>query len=161
RAAAALATHIGRVSRVRWRRARSRAVHQTGAGTRPDTPRNPRSRQSPIGRGSDAMSARPRPARTKGDAAGEPSQRARHLLRRVAGLPADVRPRPAEPIVDGLSCRRESDVGEAAMKKGSIAAWSDVSALTSAGTVAATVLCCLPFATGVAGAALAAVGALL
>lgn len=37
--------------------------------------------------------------------------------------------------------------------------WSELGALTSAGTVAATILCCLPFATGVLGAALAAVGA--
>ena len=37
--------------------------------------------------------------------------------------------------------------------------WSDVGALTSAGTVAATVLCCLPFATGIIGASVAAVGA--
>jgi len=32
-------------------------------------------------------------------------------------------------------------------------------ALTSAGTVAATILCCLPFATGIIGASVAAVGA--
>jgi hypothetical protein len=31
--------------------------------------------------------------------------------------------------------------------------------LTSAGTVAATILCCLPFATGIIGASVAAVGA--
>ena len=37
--------------------------------------------------------------------------------------------------------------------------WSDVGALTSAGTVAATILCCLPFATGILGASAAAVGA--
>ena len=37
--------------------------------------------------------------------------------------------------------------------------WSDVGALTSAGTAAATVLCCLPFATGIIGASVAAVGA--
>ena len=37
--------------------------------------------------------------------------------------------------------------------------WSDVGALTSAGTVAATILCCLPFATGIIGASVAAVGA--
>ena len=37
--------------------------------------------------------------------------------------------------------------------------WSEVAALMSAGTVAATILCCLPFATGVVGASVAAVGA--
>ena len=37
--------------------------------------------------------------------------------------------------------------------------WSDVGALTSAGTVAATILCCLPLATGIIGASVAAVGA--
>ena len=37
--------------------------------------------------------------------------------------------------------------------------WSEVGALTSAGTVAATILCCLPFATGIIGASVAAVGA--
>lgn len=37
--------------------------------------------------------------------------------------------------------------------------WSELGALTSAGTVAATVLCCLPFATGIVGASVAAVGA--
>ena len=37
--------------------------------------------------------------------------------------------------------------------------WSDVGALTSAGTVAATILCCLPFATGIIGASVAAFGA--
>jgi MerT mercuric transport protein len=47
------------------------------------------------------------------------------------------------------------------MKKGSAAQWSDVGALTTAGTVAATILCCLPFATGVVGAALAAFGSRL
>jgi hypothetical protein len=39
------------------------------------------------------------------------------------------------------------------------ARWSEVGALTGAGTIAATVLCCLPFATGIVGAGLAAVGA--
>src|SRR5262245_53528413 len=38
---------------------------------------------------------------------------------------------------------------------------SDLGALTTAGTVAATIFCCLPFATGVVGAALAAFGARL
>lgn len=47
------------------------------------------------------------------------------------------------------------------MKKGSVASWSDVGALTTAGTVAATIFCCLPFATGVVGAAFAAFGARL
>ena len=37
--------------------------------------------------------------------------------------------------------------------------WSDIAALTSAGTVAATILCCVPFATGILGASVAAVGA--
>jgi hypothetical protein len=37
--------------------------------------------------------------------------------------------------------------------------WSEVGALTSAGTVAATILCCLPFATGVVGATVAGIGA--
>ena len=37
--------------------------------------------------------------------------------------------------------------------------WSEVGALTSAGTVAATIFCCLPFATGIVGASVAAVGA--
>ena len=37
--------------------------------------------------------------------------------------------------------------------------WSEVGALTSAGTVAATILCCLPFATGLIGASVAAAGA--
>lgn len=37
--------------------------------------------------------------------------------------------------------------------------WSEIGALTTAGTVAATILCCLPFATGVIGASLAAIGA--
>ena len=37
--------------------------------------------------------------------------------------------------------------------------WSEVGALTSAGTVAATILCCLPFATGIVGASVAAFGA--
>ena len=46
------------------------------------------------------------------------------------------------------------------MKK-AVAHWSDLGALTTAGTVAATIFCCLPFATGVVGAALAAFGARL
>jgi len=37
--------------------------------------------------------------------------------------------------------------------------WSEVGALTSAGTAAATILCCLPFATGVIGATVAGLGA--
>ena len=37
--------------------------------------------------------------------------------------------------------------------------WSELGALTSAGTVAATILCCLPFATGVIGATVAGIGA--
>ena len=37
--------------------------------------------------------------------------------------------------------------------------WSEVGALTSAGTVAATILCCLPFATGIIGATIAGFGA--
>src|SRR5215471_9483794 len=47
------------------------------------------------------------------------------------------------------------------MKKDSAAHWSELGALTTAGTVAATIFCCLPFATGVVGAALAAFGARL
>jgi len=47
------------------------------------------------------------------------------------------------------------------MTKSSAAQWSDLGALTTAGTVAATIFCCLPFATGVVGAALAAFGARL
>src|SRR5262245_14229392 len=39
--------------------------------------------------------------------------------------------------------------------------WSELGALTSAGTVAATLLCCLPFATGIMSAGLAAAGARL
>ena len=39
--------------------------------------------------------------------------------------------------------------------------WSEFGALTSAGTVAATIFCCLPFATGVIGAGIAAFGARL
>ncbi len=46
------------------------------------------------------------------------------------------------------------------MKK-TMAQWSDLGALTTAGTVAATIFCCLPFATGVIAAALAAFGARL
>ena len=37
--------------------------------------------------------------------------------------------------------------------------WSELGALTSAGTVAATILCCLPFATGIIGATVAGIGA--
>ncbi|HEY3885481.1 MAG TPA: mercuric transporter MerT family protein [Vicinamibacterales bacterium] len=47
------------------------------------------------------------------------------------------------------------------MKSTSPTWWSDVGALTTAGTVAATIFCCLPFATGVLGAAIAALGAKL
>jgi uncharacterized membrane protein YdjX (TVP38/TMEM64 family) len=43
--------------------------------------------------------------------------------------------------------------------KASTQRWSELGALTSAGTVAATILCCLPFATGIVGATVAAVGA--
>jgi len=39
-----------------------------------------------------------------------------------------------------------------------LAKWSDVGAITSAGTVAATIFCCLPFATGLIGAGVAAFG---
>ena len=45
--------------------------------------------------------------------------------------------------------------------KNSLPHWSDVGALTTAGTVAATIFCCLPFATGVVGTAVAAFGARL
>lgn len=37
--------------------------------------------------------------------------------------------------------------------------WSEIGALSAAGTVAATILCCVPFATGLLGAVLAAFGA--
>jgi len=47
------------------------------------------------------------------------------------------------------------------MAKNSPPLWSDVGALATAGTVAATIFCCLPFATGLLGAALAAFGARL
>src|SRR5215471_8543401 len=47
------------------------------------------------------------------------------------------------------------------MKKDSAAHWSELGALTTAGTVAATIFCCLPFATSVVGAAVAAFGARL
>lgn len=39
--------------------------------------------------------------------------------------------------------------------------WSEAGAVTSAGTVAATIFCCLPFASGVVGAGVAAFGAQL
>lgn len=38
------------------------------------------------------------------------------------------------------------------------AKWSEVGALTTAGTVAASIFCCLPFATGIIGASVAAFG---
>jgi len=37
--------------------------------------------------------------------------------------------------------------------------WAEIGALTTAGTVAATILCCVPFATGIIGAGAAAIGA--
>jgi hypothetical protein len=37
--------------------------------------------------------------------------------------------------------------------------WSEIGALSSAGTVVATIFCCLPFATGIIGASVAAFGA--
>jgi len=45
------------------------------------------------------------------------------------------------------------------MKAASRAAWTQIGALTTAGAAAATILCCLPFATGIIGAGVAAVGA--
>ncbi|HYX82470.1 MAG TPA: mercuric transporter MerT family protein [Gemmatimonadales bacterium] len=45
------------------------------------------------------------------------------------------------------------------MTRNSRVSWSELGALTSAGTVAATILCCVPFATGVLGASVAAFGA--
>ena len=45
------------------------------------------------------------------------------------------------------------------MSADSGAKWSEFGALTSAGTVAATIFCCLPFATGMIGASVAAFGA--
>jgi len=47
------------------------------------------------------------------------------------------------------------------MTRNSLPQWSDVGALATAGTVAATIFCCLPFAAGVVGAAVAALGARL
>jgi hypothetical protein len=47
------------------------------------------------------------------------------------------------------------------MKTGSHTTWSELVALTTSGTVAATIFCCLPFATGLVGAAVAAFGARL
>jgi hypothetical protein len=47
------------------------------------------------------------------------------------------------------------------MTRNSVPHWSDVGALTTAGTVAAAIFCCLPFATGVVGAAVAAFGSRL
>ncbi len=37
--------------------------------------------------------------------------------------------------------------------------WSEIGALTTAGSVVATIFCCLPFATGIIGASMAAFGA--
>lgn len=45
------------------------------------------------------------------------------------------------------------------MKPGTRVALSEVSAVTTAGVVAASIFCCLPFATGILGAGLAALGA--
>ena len=45
------------------------------------------------------------------------------------------------------------------MESGTRARWAGAGALGAAGTVAATIFCCLPFATGMLGAGLAAVGA--
>lgn len=45
------------------------------------------------------------------------------------------------------------------MSNSTRARWAQAGALTTAGTVAATILCCLPFATGIVGATLAAFGA--
>jgi mercuric ion transport protein len=45
------------------------------------------------------------------------------------------------------------------MEAGRRAQWAGAGALGAAGTVAATILCCLPFATGILGAGVAAVGA--
>jgi hypothetical protein len=42
-----------------------------------------------------------------------------------------------------------------------IGRWSEAGALTTAGTAAATIFCCLPFASGVVGASVAAAGARL
>jgi hypothetical protein len=42
-----------------------------------------------------------------------------------------------------------------------LATWSDIGAATSAGTIAATIFCCLPFATSLIGAGVAAFGARL
>src|SRR5262249_47715701 len=77
------------------------------------------------------------------------------------GLPGDGRSAAAKSIRERVAGRRRPDGDEAVMKKGSLAGWSEVGALTTAGTVAATIFCCLPFATGVVGAAVAAFGARL
>jgi mercuric ion transport protein len=45
------------------------------------------------------------------------------------------------------------------MDSGTRVRWAGAGALGAAGTVAATILCCLPFATGILGAGMAAVGA--
>jgi hypothetical protein len=45
------------------------------------------------------------------------------------------------------------------MRTSARARWAQMGAVTTVGTVAAGILCCLPFATGVFGATLAAVGA--
>src|SRR5437867_12138707 len=58
-----------------------------------------------------------------------------------------------------MSGCRESRSGRKQMSTDPRAKWSEVGALTTAGTVAATILCCLPFATGIIGASVAAVGA--
>ncbi len=47
------------------------------------------------------------------------------------------------------------------MEAGARRRWSEAGAMTSAGTVAATIFCCLPFASGVVGAGVAAFGAQL
>src|SRR5262249_11534043 len=155
-----IASHAWRVSRVRRRRSRSGPVHQTGASPRPDAPRDSRSRQSSVRRRANAMPPCPRSPRTKVDTDGSPSSGARRVLRHAARLLADVRSGPAKPNVDRLPGRGKPEEGEGAMKV-RVEHWTELGALTTAGTVAATIFCCLPFATGVIGAALAAFGARL
>src|SRR5438552_19125929 len=83
----------------------------------------------------------------------------RYVLQDAAAIPGDVRPRARGAHGDGLSRRREPWAETAIMSASTRTRWSDVGALTSAGTVAATILCCLPFATGIIGASVAAFGA--
>src|SRR5262249_61698216 len=119
---------------------------QAGAISRPDAPRDSRARQSPVGRGANAVSPRPRPPRTKAGTDGGAPAGAGRVLRHAARLHEDVRSGPAKPDVDGLPGGRKPEGGEGAMKKAA-AHWSDLGALTTAGTVAATIFCFPPLPT--------------